>query len=139
MLQTLYQRLVVPEAVRDELHAGRVRGEDVMELAEYNWIEVRSIPVPEEIALLTDLGSGEAQVLALATEAPGSLVILDDGLARAVAKARNIRCTGTAGVLLRAKQEGHIAAVAPLLDRLMQLGFWLRESTRDAIVALAQE
>jgi predicted nucleic acid-binding protein len=95
--------------------------------------------VPEVIQLIMDLGPGEAQVLALALEEPGSLVILDDGFARAVATARGIRLTGTAGVLLKAKQEGHIHAVAPLLDTLRQQGFWLSDATRAAIVALAQE
>jgi predicted nucleic acid-binding protein len=139
VLHTLYQQLVVPEAVRDELHIGRVQGEDTPELEAYTWMTVRTVRVPEVIQLITDLGPGEAQVLALALEEPGSLVILDDGFARAVAKARGIRLTGTAGVLLKAKQEGYIRVVAPLLDTLMQMGFRLSEATRAAIVALAQE
>jgi predicted nucleic acid-binding protein len=104
-----------------------------------SWITVRTVRVPEVIQLITDLGPGEAQVLALALEEPGSLVILDDGFARAVAKARAIHLTGTAGVLLKAKQEGHIVSVTPLLDTLIQLGFRLSDATRVAIVALAQE
>ena len=66
-------------------------------------------------------------------------MILDDGFARAVATARGIRLTGTAGVLLKAKQEGHLVGVTPLLDTLIQLGFRLSDATRTAIVALAQE
>jgi predicted nucleic acid-binding protein len=139
VLQQLYQGLVVPEAVRNELHIGRVQGEDAPDIAAYDWIEVRSVLVPDGIKLITDLGPGEAQVLALALEEAGSLVILDDGLARAEAKARNIRLTGTAGVLLKAKQEGHIPAIAPLLDRLMQLGFWLSDTVKAAILAVAHE
>jgi len=100
---------------------------------------VRTVRVPEVIQLIMDLGPGEAQVLALALEEPGSLVILDDGFARAVATACSIRLTDTAGVLLKAKQEGHINAVAPLLDTLKQQGFRLSDATRAAIVALAQE
>jgi predicted nucleic acid-binding protein len=139
VLRALYQRLVVPEAVRNELDVGRLRGEDAPDVTEYDWIEVRSVRVPDVIKLITDLGPGEAQVLALALEMPDSLVILDDGFARAVAGAQNIRLTGTAGVLLRAKQEGHIERVTPVLDQLLQLGFWLSEATRAAIVTLAEE
>jgi uncharacterized protein len=139
ILQKLYHQVVVPEAVHDELHVGRVQGEDAPELEAYDWITVRTVRVPEVIQLITDLGPGEAQVLALALEEPGSLVILDDGFARAVAKARAIRLTGTAGVLLKAKQEGHIVGVTPLLDTLIQLGFRLSDATHAAIVALAQE
>jgi uncharacterized protein len=139
LLQCLYQRLVVPEAVVDELNAGRDQGEDVPDVANYAWIEVHTVRAPEVVTLITDLGAGEAQVLALALEAPGNLVPLDDRLARAVARMRNIRLTGTAGVLLKAKQEGHISAVAPLLDRLLQLDFRLSNAVKASILKLAHE
>lgn len=139
LLQKLYQRVVVPEAVVNELKAGRDQGEDVPEVVDYDWIAVRSVRVPALIRLITDLGAGEAQVLTLALEEPGSLVILDDLLARKVAKLQNIRLTGTAGVILKAKQEGHISAVAPLLDRLIQLGFRLSDAVKTSILKLAQE
>lgn len=95
--------------------------------------------MPEVITLITDLGAGEAQVLALAIEEPGSLVILDDSLARQTARLRSLRITGTAGVLLKAKHEGHILAVAPLLDRLMQLDFRLSDAVKAKILRLARE
>jgi predicted nucleic acid-binding protein len=47
--------------------------------------------------------------------------------------------TGTAGVLIKAKQEGYISAVAPLIDRLLQLGFRLSDATKATILSLAQE
>jgi predicted nucleic acid-binding protein len=37
----------------------------------------------------------------------------------------NIRCTGTLGILIRAKREGHLPAVRPVLDRLEALRFRL--------------
>jgi uncharacterized protein len=139
LLQKLYTRLLVPEAVVDELQAGRDQGEDVPEVTGYDWIEVRAVRMPAVVTLITDLGAGEGQVLALALEVPGSLVLLDDRLARAVARMRNIRLTGTAGVLLKAKKEGHISAVAPLLDRLLQLDFRLSDAVKASILKLAQE
>ena len=129
LLQTLYTRLLVPEAVVDELQAGRDQGEDVPEVTGYDWIEVRAVRMPAVVTLISDLGAGEAQVLALALEMPGSLV----------ARMRNIRQTGTAGVLLKTKQEGHISAVAPLLDRLLQLDFRLSDAVKASILKLAQE
>jgi uncharacterized protein len=139
LLQKLYQRIIVPEAVVDELNAGRDLGQDVPNVKDYDWIEVRPVPAPELVKLITDLGAGEAQVLTLAIGEPGSLVILDDRLAREVARMRNIRITGTAGVLLKAKQEGHISAVAPLLNRLIELDFRLSDDVKARILMLAQE
>lgn len=139
LLQKLYRRVVVPEAVVDELKAGRDQGEDAPDVADYDWIDVRTVHTPALVRLITDLGAGEAQVLALALEEPTSLVILDDRLAREVARLQNLRVTGTAGVILKAKQEGYIPAVAPLLDRLLQLDFRLSDTVKAHILKLAQE
>ena len=139
LLQRLYLRIVVPEAVVNELRTGQERGEDAPNISDHAWIEVRPIRVPGLIRLITDLGAGEAEVLALALEEPGSLIILDDRLAREVAKLQNVCITGTAGVLLKAKQEGHISAVTPLLNKLTQLGFRLSHAMQAAISQLAEE
>lgn len=139
LLHKLYLRIIVPEAVVNELKVGQERGEDAPDVADYDWIEVRPVRMPGLIRLITDLGAGEAEVLALALEEPGSLVILDDRLARRVAQLQNVRITGTAGVLLKAKQEGHISAVMPLLNKLTQLGFRLSNAMQAAISQLAEE
>jgi predicted nucleic acid-binding protein len=99
----------------------------------------RAVQVPAVIGLITDLGAGEAEVLALALEHPGSTVILDDRFARGVARARNMRLTGTAAALIKAKHTGLISAVAPLLDELKKLNFRLSDSARAAILELAGE
>ncbi len=112
---------------------------DVPDLSGYDWIEVRSVRVPELVRLITDLGAGEAQVLALGLEEPSSLLILDDRLAREIAELQNLRITGTAGVILKAKQEGYISAVAPLLNRLIELDFWISDTVKLRILKLARE
>ncbi len=139
LLHKLYEHILVPEAVVEELRAGKEQGEDVPDIADCNWIEVLSVNTPELVSLITDLGPGEAQVLTLAIENPGSLVLLDDGLAREIAGARNIKLTGTAGILLKAKQEGYIEAVEPLIRMLTQLGFRLSNDVINIILKLAQE
>ena len=139
LLQKLYQQIVVPQAVVEELQVGRDQGEDVPDIAELEWIEVRTVSVPQLIGLITDLGPGEAQVLALALEEQKGLVILDDKLARGVANLQKLHLTGTAGVLLRAKREGHVAAISPLLERLKSLNFRLSEEVKARILKLAGE
>jgi predicted nucleic acid-binding protein len=47
--------------------------------------------------------------------------------------------TGTLGVLLRAKTEGHLPAVSPVVDKLEQLGFRLAPETRAGVLRLAGE
>ena len=139
LLHKLYGRILVPEAVVEELKAGRDQGEDVPDIADYNWVEVCSVRIPEVVSLIMDLGPGEAQVLAMALENPDSLAIIDDGLARELARARDIRITGTVGVLLKAKQAGYIKSVKSLLETLIQLDFRLSEVVVDTILRLAKE
>ena len=110
LLQKLYGKIVVPEAVVNELEAGRSQGEDVPTITSRDWIEVRPVLVPRMLELTTDFGPGEVEVLALALQEMGSLIIVDDRLAREVARLRNLRLTGTAGVLLKAKHQGYILA-----------------------------
>lgn len=91
------------------------------------------------LPLVTDLGPGETQVLALALEAADAVVVLDDALARRVAQALRIRLKGTLGVLLEAKSAGLIPAVNPILDSLEESGFRLGRATRTAVLELAGE
>ena len=89
--------------------------------------------------MITDLGAGEREVLALGTETSDSIVILDDALARQYARLLNLTLTGTLGVLLKAKEAGLLPAVAPVLDRLRQLRFRMDPETRQAVLKLAGE
>ncbi len=139
LLQELYQKIIVPRAVVAELEVGRRQGEDVPEIDSYEWIETRAIRSPQILGLSTDFGSGETEVLALALEESDSLVIIDEKLARKIAHLRGLRVTGTAGVLLKAKQEGHIRAVKPFLDRLQDMHFHLSDSVRTLILNKAGE
>ena len=139
LLQELYQKIIIPKAVVAELEIGRRQGEEVPEINNYKWIETRAIRSSQVLGLSTDFGSGEAEVLALALEELDSLVIIDEKLARKIARLRGLRVTGTAGVLLKAKQEGHIRAVKPFLDRLQEIHFHLSDNVRDLILSKAEE
>lgn len=66
-------------------------------------------------------------------------VILDDLVARHIAELQGLRITGTAGILLKAKQQGHIKAIAPLIEQLLKLGFWLSDRLQHDILKLADE
>jgi uncharacterized protein len=91
------------------------------------------------LPLVSDLGAGEREVLALALEADQPLVVLDDALARRVARRLDLALTGTLGLLLKAKQAGRIDRLKPLLDRLEALNFRLDADTRLSVLRLASE
>ena len=137
LLRELYGTVTVPEPVAREIAAGREQGVNLPDLAALTWIHHEPVTIPA--AATGDLGVGELAVLTLAGAHPGSLVVLDDGLARRYARLAGIRFTGTCGVLLRAKERGLLPAVAPLLDQLVRLGFRLDAGTRASLLKLAGE
>jgi len=139
LLKKLYGHIIVPEAVKKELKEGQAQGEDVPQLENYTWVEIRRVSMPMYLKLIADLGPGESEVLALATNHPSALVILDDKLARRIAEMQGFRLTGTAGVLLRAKQKGFVPALKPVIERLLDLDFRLKPDLVKVTLELAGE
>lgn len=139
VLPSLVKEVLVPPAVVRELEAGKALGVGLPDLNSEKWIVVRGPASKAALHLVTDLGAGESEVLALALETPGALVAIDDGLARRIAESLRIPLTGTLGLLLDAKRAGLVPAVAPLLDQLKSLRFRLAPRTRAAVLRLAGE
>lgn len=139
ILPKLVTTVTVPPAVEDELAAGRKLGLNLPDLQNLDWITVRRPSSSVALPMVTDLGAGEREVLALALETPDSVCVLDDALARQVASALQLRFTGTLGVLIDAKRAGLIPAVRPYLDELQNLGFRLAAHTRTAVLRMTGE
>jgi predicted nucleic acid-binding protein len=138
ILGALYSSVLVPQSVVDELEAGGTGGHDVPRVTNLSWATVVSSPNVTLLGLATDLGRGESEAIAIAHER-STLLILDDGLARRHAGLIGVEVTGTLGVILRARNEGHLPRVTPLVIRLTELGFHLSSQTRDAFLKLAGE
>ena len=138
-LPTLIKSIIVPPAVQAELNAGRELGLDLPDVKMFEWVIVRRPASSVALPLITDLGAGEREVLALALESPEAVCVLDDSLARQVAGALGLRVTGTLGILLDAKRARITTSVRPLLDQLQSLGFRLAVHTRAAVIKLAGE
>ena len=68
---------------------------------------------------------GESSAIALALETPDSTIILDDYKARKIAEQLGIIFTGTIGVIIKAKLNGIIPSIKPLLEKIKQTDFHL--------------
>ncbi len=139
LLQQLYGSIVIPPAVRDELQVGAERGVNVPTVERLSWIQVLPLRSPTLVPLVTDLGRGEAEAIGLGLEHPGSLLILDDGLARRIARLNELKFTGTLGVVVKAKQRGILEAVRPVVMALRKAGLWLSDELVKEILRQAKE
>jgi predicted nucleic acid-binding protein len=138
-LPQLFEEVWIPEAVRNELRAGRGRGYDVPNPEDYPWLNVvNPKSIPSEWLVL-DLGPGELAAIALGLENPERIVLLDDLLARRIAKAAGLQVWGTLKVLLEAKSHGLIDTVKPYVSKLSDSGMWISAEIRKRILRLAGE
>jgi predicted nucleic acid-binding protein len=89
-------------------------------------------------ALKLVVDAGEAEAITLAYER-GCRIVLDDRKARVAAAQLGVPITGTVGLLLKAKQAGHIPAILPLLDALDANQFRVSLALRAEALRLAGE
>lgn len=123
LVSSVFSKLVIPEAVAKEVAQARADAPGAQEVAEAGWIE-KAIADPllvRPLLLLVD--QGEAEAIALAQSAPGSLLLTDDRKARRVAGQLGVRVQGTLGLLVRARRSGLIPAVRPLVTRLQATNY----------------
>lgn len=139
LLAHLYGEIVVPPAVRAELRAGAERGVDVPKIAALPWLQVTALASDTSISLATDLGRGEAEVIALGLERADSRLILDDTMARRIAQLHSLQFTGTVGVIVRAKQVGLLTTVSPVISALQEAGLWLSDTLVAEVLRQAGE
>ena len=122
-----------------ELAEGRRHGVHLPDLTKISWMSVCHLRNRSLLPLVTKLGIGEMEVLALGLEAPNRLLVLDDRYARRYACAAGLEITGTLGILVLAKERGIIGAIRPVLERLQELEFRLDAKTREKVLGMAEE
>lgn len=139
LLQLTAPELVVPDAVATEILRRGQSDITAQALGSTAWLSViQTPPVPDSIQAW-GLGQGESAVLAWAHAYPGTEAILDDLPARRCAAAHSIPVRGTLGLVLIAKQRGHIPAARPVLLQMRQTGMWLSDRVMNQAMALVGE
>jgi uncharacterized protein len=140
LLFAFYGRIVVPQAVYDEVVV-RGRGRDgSREVQGASWIEV--LPHHDELAmrtLATELGQGEAAAIVLAQELQATLLLMDEIRGRRIAASLGLSVRGTLGILARARREGRIPRLRPALDLLRARGTWIDQELYENVLGLVNE
>ena len=141
LLRSIFQTVVVPTAVALEFNRLVGVRPQFAGLALPAWIEQRQLSrIPPVIAGFDELDAGESQAIALALEIRANAVLLDERLGTNLARSLGLEVVGILGVLLRAKQSGHLSVIAPELERLKsEAGFWLSAAVQARILELAGE
>ena len=138
-LPKLFDEVWTPEAVKNELQAGRSKGYDVPNPDDYSWLKIVNPKSTLSEWLALDLGAGEIAAMALALENPDRVILLDDMLARRTAQVAGLQVWGTLKVLLEAKSHGITDKVEPYVSKLGDSGMWISAEIKERILKLAGE
>ena len=129
LLQKLYSKITTTIEIVTEF------GEPLPE-----WVEILSVKSKDTQRLLEmQIDKGESSAIALALEIPDSLLILDDIKARKVATQLGLSITGTLGIIIKAKLEGIIPSVIPILNKIKQTDFRLSDEVELQVLKAAKE
>ena len=127
LLDTLFDEVLVPEAVRSEVLRGNPTLPSVTELGDAfatGRLRVRSVARTADLsAILAELDPGESEAIVLARDTRTDALLIDERRGRAYAQRHSIPILGTIGILQLSRDLGLIPSVAPLLDLLRSRGF----------------
>jgi predicted nucleic acid-binding protein len=127
ILPALFASIMIPPEVEREFES------------KFLWLQTENITNSSLVmALQLAVDAGEAEAIALASE-KGCLLISDDKQARATAKTLGVKVIGTIGVLVRAKQNGVVSAIKPILDELDLNSFFISRALREEALKLVGE
>jgi predicted nucleic acid-binding protein len=141
LLKHLYQQVLIPDAVYQELTGSDAALPGAAEVQTLEWIIAQ--PVQNEMvvrALQGELDHGEAAAIALAVERQADMVLIDERRARAVATRLGLNVVGVLGVLVEAKHKALIPHLKPILDDLItRAGFWVSAQLYERVLQAVGE
>ncbi len=141
LLEKLFQEVIIPQKVFDELMRLSKFGIDTSIISKANWLKVLT---PQQTPLLSNLliqlDEGEAHAIALAIEMKSDLLIIDEYEGRKIATQLKLQITGVGGILVRAKLRSFIPSVKTVLDLMRShANFYLSEKVYNEILRQANE
>lgn len=105
-----------------------------------DWIEIKEVKDKDKQLLLEmQVDKGESSAIALALETENSKLILDDYKARITAERMGLKYTGTIGILVKAKKDGIIPSIKPILEKIKQTDFRISTALEAAALQEANE
>ncbi len=127
ILPALFAPVIIPPEVEREFGG------------KFAWLQIENLKnnlLATALQMVVD--AGEAEAIALASER-NCLLISDDKQARAAAKRLGVTVIGTVGVLVRAKPNGIITELKPILDNLESNNFFISRALREEALKIVKE
>ena len=136
LLKHLYGEILIPQAVLDEIESEPAKSM----VSNASWIKKVIIEAADKKNMFkARLHAGEIEAIILAEESQADLIIMDDNAAKKTAKYLGYNVTGTLGILIRAKAEGYVESVEPLMNLLVDDGLYIDQKIKELALKKAGE
>jgi predicted nucleic acid-binding protein len=137
LLLPLGNQIWIPQAVVSEVSAVKNPADPAR-----RWLADKAAITHIPTAILPfvmawDLGDGESAILSLTESIDNAFAVLDDQAARHCAQAMGLKCIGTIGLILMAKQNGLITSARQALNDVIGAGLFISKHHVDAILRQA--
>lgn len=137
ILRDLFQTIIIPQAVYDEIKAKRGYGYNSVDSS---FIKIQPIQDRKNKLLLSNkLDLGEAETIVLAKEIQADNVIIDENIGYRVAIDYDLNVFRTLSILLKAKEEKIITEVKPLIEDMISKGRWYSKNVYYSFLEKANE
>lgn len=136
VLKSLYKQVFVPYEVCEEVMAGGPTGFGVYEFKDADFLIKLDKPTIIQPYLRNSLDLGEGSVIQTALDEKIQTVCIDEVVGRRIARLNGLALTGSLGILIRARKEGHSFILREVINQMQSQGVWLSE--RLIIFALKQ-
>lgn len=138
LLQKLFGKIIIPDAVYNELTQNPAYYDETIVIKESEYICVESVENIESVKILrnvTGLDAGESEAIVLMDEKKADLLLMDERRGRKVAEQMGLTLTGTIGILLRAYDKGFLTdkEVENCLDILKSSRIHISKTLHDII------
>ncbi len=137
----MFATIYVPDGVvREATHeVSKPGAREIRHALDNGWLLQQSVAISDVyLDVMEFLDQGEAEALTLAKQLK-AVALIDERQGRKVASKQGISVTGTAAVLILAKQSGEVALIRPLVDTLIQSGYRLSPSLVKEVLRMAGE
>ncbi len=140
ILKHYFGKIHISDAIYNELVKKGKGMFGSKEVEKADWI--KAAKVKDEVAvkvLELELDRGEAETIILGNELKADLILLDESIARRIARLLNLKVKGTIGILVLAKKDNIIKKLKPILNELRAKGVWISDEVYDEALNLAGE
>ncbi len=134
LLEKLYDNLYIPQAVFDEVtQIGKPQSSKLRQ-----FLQGRVKQVNLTLTQL-GLGLGELEAITLYKKLDANLLLIDDNRAKKYASLNGVKVIGSLGILVKAKEQGHIERVKPFLDAIQKSEVYISQKLIEKVLEICGE